>query len=139
MEFTPHPRSLTGEAPPSQDTIAQFNNEALLTIPTPSHAAHVIAASNMLETLTKREISAIVDFKLEKGNKKLTTTIQKELFSIKENTIGKEEAPTLIETEIEINNENSKLEREEDLLSLKETTVVEPNAYTLKLHDTLEG
>jgi hypothetical protein len=97
-----------------------------------------IAASNMLKTLTKQDISAIVDFNLEKGNKKLTTTIQKELFSIRENTISKEEAPTLIETEVEIHNENSKLEREEELLSLKEVTVVESNAYTLKLQDPLK-
>ena len=67
----------------------------------------------MFETLIEGEISAIINSNWRKATIFFKTAIQKELLSIKENTISKEEALTLVEMEIEVNNENSKLGREE--------------------------
>lgn len=93
----------------------------------------------------RRNFSHHRHFKLEKGNNKLKTmTIQRELHSIKENTIRNEGPVTvLIETEIEVNNDKTRSigerEREEELVSWKEMAVVESNVtHTREPHDYLK-
>jgi hypothetical protein len=83
IEFTPHPRSLEGVAPPSQEEIKKFgffdNNQALV-----DTLEVVQNAPPSSSSVTKDDIIAIVEGAVENGNKRLKKEMHKEMDSLKE-------------------------------------------------------
>jgi hypothetical protein len=86
IEFTPHPRSLEGTAPPSEEDIKKFgfcdNNQALVYT---LEAVQNALASN--SSVTKADIIAIVEGAVENGNKRLKMEMHKEMDSLKETMV----------------------------------------------------
>jgi hypothetical protein len=83
LEFTPHPRSLEGVAPPSQEEIKKFrfcdNNQTLV-----DTLEAVQNAPPSSSSVTKDDIIAIVEGAVENGNKRLKKEMHKEMDTLKE-------------------------------------------------------
>jgi hypothetical protein len=94
IEFTPHPRSLEGTAPPTEEDIKKFgfcdNNQAL--VDTLEAVQNAPAPSS---SVTKEDIVAIVEGAIENGNKRLKMEMHKEMDSLKETMV--EQANTYAE------------------------------------------
>jgi hypothetical protein len=86
LEFTPHPRSLEGVAPPSQEEIKKFrfcdNNQTLV-----DTLEAVQNAPPSSSSVTKDDIIAIVEGAVENGNKRLKKEMHKEMDSLKETVV----------------------------------------------------
>jgi hypothetical protein len=86
IEFTPHPRSLEGMAPPFEENIKKFgfcdNNQAL--VDTLEVVQNAPASSS---SVTKEDIVAIVEGAVENGNKRLKKEMHKEMDSLKETMV----------------------------------------------------
>jgi hypothetical protein len=86
IEFTPHPRSLEGTSPPSEEEIKKFgfcdNNQALVDT---LEAVQNAPTSN--SSVTKEDIVAIVEGAVENGNKRLKMEMHKEMDSLKETMV----------------------------------------------------
>jgi hypothetical protein len=86
IEFTPHPRSLEGTAPPTEEDIKKFgfcdNNQAL--VDTLEAVQNAPAPSS---SVTKEDIVAIVEGVVENGNKRLKMEMHKEMDSLKETMV----------------------------------------------------
>jgi gas vesicle protein len=86
IEFTPHPRSLEGTTPPTEEDIKKFgfcdNNQAL--VDTLEAVQNAPTSSSMV---TKEDIVAIVEGAVENGNKRLKKEMHKEMDSLKETMV----------------------------------------------------
>jgi NCAIR mutase (PurE)-related protein len=84
--FTPHPRSLEGTVPPTEEDIKKFgfcdNNQAL--VDTLEAVQNALAPSS---SITKEDIVAIVEGVVENGNKRLKMEMHKEMDSLKETMV----------------------------------------------------
>jgi hypothetical protein len=79
IEFTPHPRSLEGTAPPTEEDIKKFgfcdNNQALVdTLEAVQNAPS--------SSVTKEDIVAIIEGAVENGKKRLKKEMHKEMDSL---------------------------------------------------------
>jgi hypothetical protein len=94
IEFTPHPKSLEGTAPPIEEDIKKFgfcgNNQA------PVDTLEVVQnAAAPSSSITKEDIVAIIEGAVENGNKRLKMEMHKEMDSLKETMV--EQANTYAE------------------------------------------